>query len=617
MPFLIRYLAAGVLWLSFVALLIQTFVCTALAQIKEADSVFALAQSHYLKGNSFLQMGDKSQALRQFDKAAEFFADHQDYLRSKSDSIKSIYESFTVKEPQSPLFTYLMGRWYAAARRDSVGQNKAKEYYETALRLEPRFVRSYHGLGSLSTRKGDYNAAERHYINALEIDSSFGIGYTYLADTYDRMGKQDLGLKVRRDLLRRDSTSYAATFAMLYIARASNGLSEKEEMYRKAIRLSELTWLRDGAYMELMRALVGEQPDSAESLARRILSENLSSDIYTRQTAQLTIFYAYQKTGRDRITAYANSLLGEKDPLLLGQIGAFCLDSLNDPPMALRCLKAAYDVCTKDHVHGTVIHGTGISEERLVQVALDLRHGFLASKLGQAYFQLKEYDNSETYLREAADYGLKKSNSFALYRLGYTLKAKGNKEEAIKWLTRGLAMKHDDKAMAALEELLGDSAGKQVAAEKISAERRKSAKEAPNFTLATLRGDSVRLSDLRGRIVMIDFWATWCGPCISELPNLVKLYAKYSKNPNVVFLSIDTNEPAAAIEPFMQKNGYSFTVLLGNQSSVPQQYGVEGIPTKFLIDRDGKIQFKHIGGGADAKVIDELTKELEELLVGN
>jgi len=171
-------------------------------------------------------------------------------------------------------------------------------------------------------------------------------------------------------------------------------------------------------------------------------------------------------------------------------------------------------------------------------------------------------------------------------------------------------MKHDDQAMTTLQKLLGE----QAAAEKIKAERRKSAKPAADFTLATLEGDSVQLSKLRGKVVMIDFWATWCGPCVAELPNLVKLYQKYSANPDVVFLSIDTNEPATAIKPFMEKNGYSFTVLIGNQTTVPQQYGVEAIPTKFLIDKNGKIQFKHIGGGPSPKVIDELSRELDELL---
>jgi peroxiredoxin len=64
----------------------------------------------------------------------------------------------------------------------------------------------------------------------------------------------------------------------------------------------------------------------------------------------------------------------------------------------------------------------------------------------------------------------------------------------------------------------------------------------------------------------------------------------------------------------MEKNNYAFTVLLGNLTDVVKSYGVEGIPTKFLIDRSGRIQFKHVGGGPDPKVIDELSKEIDKLL---
>jgi tetratricopeptide (TPR) repeat protein len=613
----IRRLTLSVLTCILFLLLIEPSFFVVFAQNKEADSVFAVGQTHLKKGMDLLKGGEKSKALREFSKAADCFADHQDYLRSKLDSIKPMYESFLAKDPRSPLFTYLMGRWYAAAQRDSVGQMKAIAFYEAAVKLEPKFPWPYHGLAALSTRKGDYDGAAKYYLKAIDADPDFDIGYIYLASAYERLGKDGEALKVRRRLLERDSTSYGATFAMLDLARNSKNPLEKEELYQKVIRLTEIGWLREGAYRELLWARLGEKPDSAVSLARRLLSGGVTIERYTRQTAQLMIFNAMKETNRGEIPAYAKTLLGEPDPMLLGQIGAFCLDSLHNVEVALQCLRNAYDVCTKDNVDGTVIHGSAIPVERLIQVADETRKGFIAIKLGQAYYQLKDYDNAEKFLRESVDIALKKSSPFALYQLAYTLEAKGDNDEAIKWLSRGLAIAHEDKAMSTLEKLLAKSGGKQSAEERINAERRKSAKPAPDFTLATLKGESIQLSKLQGKVVMIDFWATWCGPCVSELPNPAKLYDKYSKNPKVVFLSIDTNEPATAIKPFMEKNGYLFTVLLGNQTSVPQQYAVEGIPTKFLIDRNGKIQFKHVGGGPDPKVIDDLSREIDELLAAD
>ena len=592
--------------------------CSLMAQDKvKADSSSALAQDHYRRGMDLLKKGEKAQALSQFSDAADLFSDYQDYLRAKLDSIKPIMESLMQKEPQSPVYNYLMGRWYSAAQRDSVGEQKARSYFDKALQLEPKLGWTYVSLARLAARKGNNEEAAKQYSRAIEANPDFTPAYGYLADIYEQMGRAEEALTLRRQVLKRDSTSSGATMVMLDLARKGKTLNDKTDLFWKAIRLTTDNWLREDAYRELLWTLDGEKPDSAESLARWLLSKNITSEKYSRQTALLAIFYNMKRTHRDKIPAYAEGLLDEKDPRLLGEIGAFCLDSLHNVQVALRCLEGAYKVCTKDFVEGTLIHGSGISDETLVRVADDTRNGFLAPTLGRVYFQLKDYDKAEKVLRESAEYASKKNQPLALYQLGYTLQEKGNKKEAIDWLVRGLVMAHNDKAMAALEKLLFEADSKQTAQQMIGALRRKEAKPAPDFKLVSLKGDSVQLSKLKGKVVMLDFWATWCGPCVSELPNLVKLYKKYENNPGVVFFSIDKNEPASTIKPFMEKNNYSFDVLLGNLTPVSQAFGIEGIPMKFLIDRNGRIEFRHIGGDRDPKVIDDLSREIDELLSMN
>lgn len=582
----------------------------------KADSSFALAQDHYKKGMDLLKKGEKTQALRHFSDAADFFGDYQDYLYAKLDSTKPIMESLVQKEPESPVYNYLMGRWYSAAQRDSVGERKARSFFEKALQLEPRLGWTYVGLARMSSRKGNNEEAAKYYSRAIEANPDFLPAYSYLASTLERMGKEADAFKLRKQLLQRDSTSYSATMVMLELARKAKTLGEKEDLYWKAIRLTVDNELREGAYRELLRSMVAEKPDSAEALAHWILSSYRTKDRYTRETAQLTIFDAMQKSNRDRIPAYAKELLAEPDPVLLGLIGVYSLDSLHNLQIALQCLEGALKVCTEEYADGTIIHGISSSADR-ARVAKSFRDGFLSPKIAWACFQLKDYDKAEKYFKESIDYAVKNSYPTALYQLGYTLREKGNKGEAIKWLTQGLAIKHDDQALAALEKLLTEMGSKQSATDAINAERRKSAKPAPDFKLATLKGDSVQLSKLKGKVVMLDFWATWCGPCVSELPNLAKLYKKYADNPKILFFSINTNEPVSTIKPFMEKYNYSFNVLLGNLTSVSQMYGVEAIPTKFLVDQSGRIQFKHIGGGPDPKVIDELSKEIDELLSTN
>jgi len=140
------------------------------------------------------------------------------------------------------------------------------------------------------------------------------------------------------------------------------------------------------------------------------------------------------------------------------------------------------------------------------------------------------------------------------------------------------------------------------------------------FTLNDLEGRPVRLSSLKGKVVVVDFWATWCGPCRMSFPFLQKVCDKYRDNPAVVVLAIDCWErqptPAqklTAVKQFQSSNKYSWDVLLDDKGEVATQYGVTGIPTKFIIDRSGMIAFKSIGfSGPDME--EELTQQIEVLL---
>lgn len=147
---------------------------------------------------------------------------------------------------------------------------------------------------------------------------------------------------------------------------------------------------------------------------------------------------------------------------------------------------------------------------------------------------------------------------------------------------------------------------------------------APLFSLKDLDGKTVSLESLKGKTVIVDFWATWCGPCIQSFPGMQIAQNKYKSDPNVVFLFIDTWENGSnylpGVKKFIADKGYSFHVLMDEtgadkrQSKVVSSYKVEGIPTKFIIDKNGDIRFKYVGyTGSTEGVVNEVTAMIEML----
>ena len=134
-------------------------------------------------------------------------------------------------------------------------------------------------------------------------------------------------------------------------------------------------------------------------------------------------------------------------------------------------------------------------------------------------------------------------------------------------------------------------------------------RSAPDFSLKTLDGKEFRLSDHRGQVVVLSFWASWCGPCRFELPELSRIKPLY---PDAKFIAVNVDRERAEAERFLKRVQFDLPIVWDNQAMALGEYSVVSMPTMFLIDKNGTVQYVKVGYSRQKKLA-ELESKIKEL----
>lgn len=264
-------------------------------------------------------------------------------------------------------------------------------------------------------------------------------------------------------------------------------------------------------------------------------------------------------------------------------------------------------------------------EEKDYQNALDWMNSQMHDALGWIFFKENRFDEAERELLQAVK--LNKKSAGIFNHLGQLYEAEKDFDKAEDYYVKGFAAStinknpNADALKSLYEKRRGSLEGFEAYFKKIEALERaarkervvsakiKDSKSATPFTLKNLEDKLVSFADLKGRIIVVNIWGTWCAPCVQEMPEFQELHKKYRNDKDVAILTINNDGDLALVKKFMVGKNYDFAVL--RDEKYLETVSINAFPTTWFIDRDGKISFIQVGN--NGKLLEEFGWRIEEL----
>ena len=570
--------------------------------------------------------------------APNYLQAHADYVRIKTyylnvyNDVRTEYEDLMSKDPNNPIYPMALALGTGGAPPSEV----IRSWHEKVMQLAPEWAWGHYAKARLIMAK-EPNEAVTELTKAIEKEPSMGLAYSLLISLQDQhLGKIDEGLKTAEKMAAQPELR-AAGLSQVWRLRLGRDQGVEEA---KAKLRSELSRLFVSSHdIDTLSAVRNTYSSllNDEDAANKVEKKILKIDPSWHHTRGLVTFFGpanisgvsryepiagrqmklFQLVFKDAKVDYKERI-AQLEQLLTLRPGAIIKRFIYEELFRVAEKSRDASVVVK---YGNVLRAIDpndivvsakmalILAEQKSQLAEALGYARIADSTTTEFRPLQRPANADpdrfrnNFPEEVQRKIYKRQRALALDAHGWVLSQMGNFKEAEAKLRQSVELGRSEKNLSHLAETLR-LLGLKDEAEKFAIEanneyleslkRQFVNEQAKDFQLKSIDGRDVKLSELKGKVVLVNFWATWCGPCKWELPHLAEIYEKY-RNSGLEILAIATDDKTSRhlIPSFVKTNNLNFPVLY--DEGVEKLYGINGLPASIFIDKKGQIRFQSTG----------------------
>lgn len=612
-----------------------------------AQSVFLAERDRFSEALAALQ---KAIAI-----APNYVNAHAEYIQLKAnflnryDVVRKEYEDLMMKEPQNPVYPMAL-----AIAQYQTSQTSKNAWLKKAAELAPEWSWSHYARALLIAEK-EPETAVAELNKYIEADGSWISAYSTLAWIQEKTLKKldDAIATTEKAAARPDARSW--NFLSLWglrLGKAGGTEDAKASLRTELERIASAS--RDVKILDAVRLAYADLLKDEEK-SKSVKAKMLQIDpVWYPERGRILYISARNMSGAPRIVVATNAQFslwnkmsefsGEMEPeekiaglekllshkpnqemkrYLYEQIFKVA-EKAGNTVVLIKYGKLLYAIDPSDAAVPAKI-SIALANRKDAQKAL--HYARIAEKATTVFRPVPPPANNgataeewrkERFSEERQQQYYKNLRSLALNALGWSLCQAGRCADAEPYLKQSIESARSEQNLFHLAEVLG-KLGRNEEAERAATEAKNAYAEAikktfkkepiKDFELSAIDGRRVKLSDLKGKVVLIDFWATWCGPCVKSTPTLNKLYAKYKERGfEILYVSVDEQSDLYKIAPFAKEHKLGFPVLLDQETKA--LYNVKVFPTTIFVDREGNIRHRDTGFGEESPRMLETIAEL-------